>query len=79
MKQRTLGEAIANAREERGWQQTTLAEFSGVSQAQISTIESGDCPNPGIITVSAIAHALGLAVGDLFPRKNRRTKKNKRS
>ncbi len=48
-----------------GWTQAELAKQSGVSQAQISLIESNDRKNPGVNTLVALERALGLEHGHL--------------
>ncbi len=67
MKKKTMGERIAQARSDNGWLQSTLAKYAGVSTACIGMIERGERANPGIESVSAIAHALGMRIEDLYP------------
>ena len=57
---------LRQKREEKGWSQPELARRSGVTQQNISLIESGERINPGILTISALAHALGCTVMDLW-------------
>ena len=38
---------------------------SGVTENQILSIETGKTENPGIVTLAAIASAIGCRVGDL--------------
>jgi transcriptional regulator with XRE-family HTH domain len=62
--------AIAeNLKHHRKWKelsQMELAERSGVSQAQISAIEGGHKPNPGVITIKKLADALDIPVAELI-------------
>ena len=56
---------VRTAREARKWDQQTLAKKSGVSQATISRIESGDVTNPSHDTVTKLEAALKLKRGTL--------------
>src|SRR4051812_12541965 len=58
---------IKELREGKGWNQTVLAYHSGLSPSQISLIETGK-RNPSATTLKGIADALGVEVGDLFPK-----------
>lgn len=58
---------VRELREERGWNQTVLGYHSGLSTSQISLIETGK-RNPSAETLQGIATALGVEVGDLFPK-----------
>ena len=49
----------------RGLTQAQLAERSGVSRETLNLIETGR-QSPRLVTMQAIAGALGLEVGDLF-------------
>lgn len=46
--------------------QKKLAELSNVPQQTISAIESGERKNPGIITLSRLADALGCKLDDMI-------------
>lgn len=52
-----LGEQLANARRERQLSQPQLASLTGVNQAEISRIESGNA-NPTVATISRLLTAL---------------------
>lgn len=58
---------VRELREEKGWNQTTLGYHAGLSPSQISQIENGK-RNPTLDTLAGIATALGVGVGDLFPK-----------
>ncbi len=59
---RELGAAIAAARKERGWSQTTLAEQAGVARPWLSTFENGK-PTVSLDGVFRVMIALGLGIG----------------
>ena len=59
---RQLGAAIAAARKERGWSQTTLAEQAGVARPWLSTFENGK-PTVSLDGVLRVMIALGLGIG----------------
>lgn len=63
MKRYTLTEA----RERKGWSQSTLARQTkgAVSQQTISALESGAIRNPVILKVEALERALGVPRGVL--------------
>lgn len=61
---RALGLRIAQERHARGWSIEKLAETAGVGRLTIITTEQGQ-KEPRLATVHAIAHALGIPVGDL--------------
>ncbi|TVL91416.1 helix-turn-helix domain-containing protein [Streptomyces sp. SAJ15] len=61
----TVGAQVRRLREFRGLSVAELARLSGVSRATLSLIESGR-GNPTIETVSAVAVALRLPLGDLL-------------
>lgn len=54
-------------RKERGWTQEELSEASGVSQGAISAIEKNIQRNLRMSTAVALARALEVPVGDLWP------------
>ena len=54
-----MGRAIREARKARGWTQSALGEYAGVTQATVSTLERGE-GNPTMGTVLALASVLGL-------------------
>ena len=55
----TIGERIKRLREKKGWNQTELANRSGVTQSLLSKIEKGSRPNPTMESVRHLAYALG--------------------
>lgn len=56
---------LKTARGRKKWDQKTLAQRSGVDQATISRIESGDTANPSNDTVKKLEETLGLKRGSL--------------
>ncbi len=58
---------VKELREAKGWNQTVLAYHARVSPSQVSLIETGK-RNPTATTLKGIADALGVEVGDLFPK-----------
>src|SRR5919112_4735857 len=65
--QMDVGREIRRLREARGWSQAKLAGDTGMGVSGISQIETG-VRNPSAVTLSKIAGALGVEVGDLFPK-----------
>jgi transcriptional regulator with XRE-family HTH domain len=61
----TLGEAIAYARDVKGWSLRELEKRTGISNAVISQIESGRVKDPGFRTVVKLAKVLGLKLDRL--------------
>lgn len=64
----TLSAFIAWHRDARRWTQKDLARRSGVSQSDISRIETGEIEEPGIRKLRALAAALGVPETELFSR-----------
>ena len=60
-----VGQAIAEAREEKGMSQRDLSSASGVMQADISKIEKGK-GNPTLTTLQKLAKSLGRTVASLM-------------
>ena len=60
-----FGEKIKELREARGWSQPALARLAGISQATLSTIESGN--QRSTRSLPKIAAALGVSMADLDP------------
>jgi transcriptional regulator with XRE-family HTH domain len=60
-----LGKRIKQARINKGLTQGTLAARAGLAKSYISLLEAGK-KIPAIFTLSHIAGALGLSVGDFF-------------
>jgi transcriptional regulator with XRE-family HTH domain len=65
--QMEVGREIRRLREARGWSQAKLAGDTGMGVSGISQIETG-ARNPSAATLWKIAGALGVEVGDLFPK-----------
>ena len=57
---------LREKREAKGWSQAELARRTGVSQQNISLMESGERPNPGIDTVDALANGLECSIYDIW-------------
>jgi transcriptional regulator with XRE-family HTH domain len=62
-----VGREIRRLREARDWSQAKLAGDTGMGVSGISQIETG-ARNPSAVTLWKIAEALGVEVGDLFPK-----------
>jgi transcriptional regulator with XRE-family HTH domain len=62
-----VGGEIRRLREARGWSQAKLAGETGMGVSGISQIETG-ARNPSAATLWKISGALGVEVGDLFPK-----------
>lgn len=60
-----VGQAIAEAREEKGMSQRELSSKSGVMQAEISKIEKGK-GNPTLLTLQKIAKSLGRTIASFL-------------
>lgn len=56
---------VWHARTERGWTQQQLAQRAAIRQPRIAEIERGDA-NPTLLTISRIAHALGVTPSRLL-------------
>ena len=57
---RQVGDLIRQARKRKGMSQERLEELTEVSQATLSALERGTRPDPGVITLTRIAQALGI-------------------
>lgn len=62
----TIGSAIRRFRVAQGLRQVDLANSLGVTDAEISRLETGQTANPGVYTLMRIADALGISVADLI-------------
>ena len=62
--QPALGEAVRQLREKRGITQERLAQDAGVTTGTVSLVERGRS-NPSWGTVRALAHGLGVSMGEL--------------
>lgn len=67
----TIGEIINRRRKQQSLTQVDLANKSGLSQGQISQIESGVSDNVTIGNLRKIAKALHCAVTDLLPEEDK--------
>ncbi|WP_045821457.1 helix-turn-helix transcriptional regulator [Williamsia herbipolensis] len=56
----SVGDAVRDARRERGWSQTQLGDEAGVSRPTIARIERGD--DVSVATLAKVTSAVGLAV-----------------
>ena len=59
--ERQIMRAIAEGREERDMTQKQLAEITGITQADISRLESGTA-NPSLRTLKRLAAGMGMAL-----------------
>jgi HTH-type transcriptional regulator, competence development regulator len=62
----TFGEYLKYLRTEKKISQRELAEVSGVSNAEISRIETGERKKPSYITLKAIAPYVGVSYQELL-------------
>ena len=62
----SIAQNLKQRRKELNMSQIELSDESGVSQAQISNIEKGERPNPGVITIQKLATALKTSVDELI-------------
>jgi transcriptional regulator with XRE-family HTH domain len=60
-----VGDKVRDLRKERGWSQQELADRAGISMQTVSNLETGRHV-PGIATLSKIAGALGVGLGELL-------------
>jgi len=64
----TLGAALRAARLEAGLSTRDLERITGMSNGQISKVESGARPDPSFRTVMRLAHGVGISLDDLVAR-----------
>jgi transcriptional regulator with XRE-family HTH domain len=62
---RKLGQRVRKYREQKGWSQEDMAEYSGLHRTYISGIERGT-RNPTITIVAQLANALNVTLGNLL-------------
>jgi transcriptional regulator with XRE-family HTH domain len=62
-----VGEQIRRLREEKGWTGVQLAVKAGMAPSAVSQIETGK-RNPNSASLVKLANALGVDVGDLYPK-----------
>lgn len=56
----SVGDAVRNARRQRGWSQTRLGSEAGLSRPTIARIEHGD--DVSVTTLAKVTAAVGLTV-----------------
>lgn len=61
-----LSDYLREKRKEKDWSQRDLANASGISNAEISRIESGKRKTPSTDVLKAIAKALNTPVDEIF-------------
>ena len=61
-----LGCRIRAAREESGASLSALAQSAGIAKSYLLKLERGEVPNPGLATLSSVARALELTLGQLL-------------
>ena len=69
-----LGDRVRQARERYGMPAAELARRAGISRNQLYMIETNKAPDPGVLTIMAIADVLGVTTDFLIKgrRKTRR-------
>lgn len=72
---RRLGQRIRDLREERGIAQAELARRIGSSPSHLNKLEAG-LKAATVVTVEAVARALGVEVAELFPASDKRAAGN---
>jgi transcriptional regulator with XRE-family HTH domain len=65
-----IGQRVRELRGKR--HQGEMAAAIGVSQSHWSQIERGKKPNPSLVTLRRIAHALGVSLAELVDPQNAR-------
>ena len=66
MHKKTIGEAIAEARENKGLSQRQLAKIAEISNAELSKIESGEREFPNPKTLKKISNIIGVNFNDML-------------
>lgn len=66
MNENIFGERVRSLRKARGFTQAELADKAGISRAHMNRIEVGNRTEIPPATVSRIAAALGVSLGDLY-------------
>jgi len=61
-----IGDNIRKLRQQKKISQDRLSKEADLALNTIVKIETGEKPNPTIETLTKIARALGVSVGDLF-------------
>ncbi|WP_296012651.1 helix-turn-helix transcriptional regulator [uncultured Adlercreutzia sp.] len=60
------GEKLRELRESRGLTRRQVEDATGISQARVYEIERGNCPNPKLNTVRALAECYGTTVAEII-------------
>ena len=60
-----MGEVLKELRERAALSQSTLARKIGITQAQMSRLESGDRKDPGFETIARIARVTGASLDQI--------------
>jgi len=60
------GAKIRDLREQRGWTQTQVAEFTGYSRVYINNLERGRVPNPNVNIIKKLATLFSLTVEQIW-------------
>ncbi len=60
-----IGQHVTKLRQERGWNQTQLAEKAHLKQGYLSLVEAGLRPNLSVPVALKLAAALGITLDDL--------------
>lgn len=63
----TIGQRVRRLRETKGLTQQDLAQAAELALSNVAQIERGKIADPRASTLQALAKALGVKVGDLFP------------
>lgn len=63
-----IGDTVRALRQARGWTQIQLSQKAGVSQGQLSRVESGETLNPSQLTLARLAEALSVPLAQLIGR-----------
>jgi transcriptional regulator with XRE-family HTH domain len=67
---KAIGQAVRDARDEKGWTQAALAKKAGLHVTYLSGVENGQ-RNPTLTILSQLARALGLKLSELIARAER--------
>src|SRR4051812_27919115 len=61
---KVIGERLVQRRSERSLSE--IAAKAGIAKSYLSKLERGEVPNPGLVTLNAVARALDVTLGDLL-------------
>lgn len=70
------GYKLTTLREERGWDQKTLAKLAGLSTTVVSSLETGRTAHPRPATIKALTDALGCEPRALYKRGRNTTRQH---